>query len=43
MKEYQPSNRARSLELFHKIPNYKFQHGKGIAENVVEYEEHIEQ
>ena len=33
MKEYQPVNRARSLELFHNILNYWFHKDKGIAEN----------
>ena len=43
MKEYQPVNRARSLELFHQILNYRFQKEKGIAENILEYEERSEQ
>ena len=43
MKEYQPVNRARSLELFHQILNYRFHPTKGIAENILEYEERIEQ
>ena len=43
LKEYQPTNRARSLELFHNILNYRFAQNKGIAENILEYEEKIEQ
>ena len=43
MKEYRPVNRARSLELFHNILNYRFAKDKGIAENILEYEECIEQ
>ena len=43
MKEYQPVNRARSLELFHNILNYRFHKDKGIADNILEYEERIEQ
>ena len=31
LKEYQPTNRARSLELFHNILNYRFAQNKGIA------------
>ena len=42
MKEYQPVNRARSLELFHNVLNYRFVKEKGIAENILEYEEKIE-
>ena len=41
--EYQPVNRARSLELFHNIMNFRFAKDKGIAENILEYEERIEQ
>ena len=43
MKEYQPTNRARSLELFHIILNYRFAQSKRIAENILEYEGRIEQ
>ena len=43
MKEYQPTNRAKSLELFHNILNYRFAQSKGIAENILEYEVRIEQ
>ena len=43
LKEYQPTNRARSLELFHNILNYRFAQNKGIAENILEYKEKIEQ
>ena len=43
MKEYQPVNRARSLELFHNMLNYRFRKDKGIAENILEYEARIEQ
>ncbi|CAE7650594.1 unnamed protein product, partial [Symbiodinium microadriaticum] len=43
LKEYQPTNRARSLELFHNILNYRFPKDKGIAESILEYEERIEQ
>ena len=43
MKEYRPVNRARSLELFHNILNYRFHKDKGIADNILEYEERIEQ
>eukprot|EP00439_Symbiodinium_sp_Y106_P018398 s11079_g2.t1 len=38
----EPGYAPRSLELFHNILNYRFAQNKGIAENILEYEEKIE-
>ena len=35
LKEYQPTDRARSLELFHNILNYRFAQNTGIADNIL--------